>query len=231
MVEPGNARLHPFVWSCRSALGDGSGWGAGGARGGGGGGAAIVALRVAATSAAIEAKVRRVCQRSQRAWIERQSAGGGAAVQVWIWRSIGTSMARVMARAATMSRNPASSHQNPAGWPWGQSRARPTRALSRARGNRMAMGVPRLWIIWWPTVRKVGAESWSMVRLRENQVPQNTPITRANSTMLVAWTTRILIARSLAISYTYSKDRARPSFVLWCPTWACANARRSRHAS
>jgi hypothetical protein len=38
----------------------------------------------------------------------------------------------------------------------------------------------------WPTARKVSDDSWSMVRLRENQVPQNTPITNANRTMVVA---------------------------------------------
>jgi hypothetical protein len=47
----------------------------------------------------------------------------------------------------------------------------------------MAIGTPRFWIIWWPTATKVSADSWPMVRLRENQVPQNTPITRENSTM------------------------------------------------
>jgi hypothetical protein len=43
--------------------------------------AAIVALMVAATSAAIELKVRMVWNSSQRAWIERQSPGRAATVQ------------------------------------------------------------------------------------------------------------------------------------------------------
>ena len=52
------------------------------------------------------------------------------------------------------------------------------------------MGIPRFWIISWPTAKKVSAESWLMVRLSENQVPQNTPITRAKSTIVVAWAAR-----------------------------------------
>ena len=48
------------------------------------------------------------------------------------------------------------------------------------------MGTPRFRIISWPTARKVSDDSWSMVRLSENQVPQNTPITNANRTMVVA---------------------------------------------
>jgi hypothetical protein len=38
------------------------------------------------------------------------------------------------------------------------------------------------------------------VRLRENQVPQNTPITREKSTMVVAWAARIFTARSSALA-------------------------------
>jgi hypothetical protein len=50
----------------------------------------------------------------------------------------------------------------------------------------MAIGTPRFRIISWPTATKVSADSRCMVRLRENQVPQNTPITRAKSTIVVA---------------------------------------------
>src|SRR5207344_2662255 len=116
------------------------------------------------------AKVRTVCHSSQRVWIERQSPGRVAAVQVSIWLSIGTSTARVMTSAASMSTNPAASHQN-AAVRSGHSRTRVTRALSRARGSRTAMGTPRFWIISWPTARKVSDDSWSIVRLSENQVP------------------------------------------------------------
>jgi hypothetical protein len=45
---------------------------------------------VAATTAAMEAKVRTVWNSSQRDWIDRQSPGRVAAVQVSIWLSIGT---------------------------------------------------------------------------------------------------------------------------------------------
>jgi hypothetical protein len=151
---------------------------------------------VAATTAAMARKLRMVCHSSQRDWIERQSPGRVATVQSWIWLSIGTSTARVMTRAATMSRNPAAIHQNAADRPPGHSRARVTRALSRARGSRMAIGRPRLRIISWPTARKVSADSRLMVRLRANQVPQNTPMTRAKRTMVVAWAVRILMACS-----------------------------------
>src|SRR5581483_738068 len=75
-----------------------------------------------------------------------------------------------------------------------RSSARVIRALSRVSGRRMAIGTPRLRIIWWPTARKVAADNWFMVRLWANQVPQNTPITRANKTIVVAWAARILTA-------------------------------------
>jgi hypothetical protein len=103
---------------------------------------------VTAITAAIDRKVRMVCHSSQRDWIDRQSAGRVAAVQSWIWLSIGTSTARVMTRAATMSRNPASTHQNATVCRPCRSSARVTSALSRARGRRMAIGTPRFWIIW-----------------------------------------------------------------------------------
>ena len=60
----------------------------------------------------------------------------------------------------------------------------------------MAIGTPRLRIISWPTATKVSADNRCMVRLRANQVPQNTPITRAKSTIVVAWAeARILMNR------------------------------------
>src|SRR4029450_7149626 len=153
---------------------------------------------VAAITAPMDRKVRMVWNSSQRDWIDRQSPGRVGAVQSWIGLLIGTSTARVTTRAATMSTNPAASHPNAAVRRSGHSRARVTSALSRARGTRMAIGPPRLRIIWWPTATKVSADSWSMVRLRENQVPQNTPITNENNTIVVAWAVRIFTASSLA---------------------------------
>src|SRR4029450_7776298 len=131
-----------------------------------------------------------------RDWIDRQSAGRVAAVQVWILLSIGTSTARVITRAATMSRNPAPPQRNAAAWPSWRARTSVIRALSRAKGRRMAIGVPRFWIISWPTARNVSGDSWLMVRLRENQVPQNTPMTRAKRTTVMTWATRVFTARS-----------------------------------
>ena len=154
-------------------------------------------LIVTAATAAIEVKVRMVCHSSQRDWIDRQSAGRVAAVQSSIRLSIGTSTARVTTSATTMRRNPASSHQNAGvGPPARHSSTRVASALSRARGRRMAIGTPRFWIISWPTATKVSPDSRCMVRLRENQVPQNTPITRANRTMVVARAARILTVAS-----------------------------------
>jgi hypothetical protein len=72
------------------------------------------------------------------------------------------------------------------------------RALSRAKGRRMDIGVPRFWIISCPTARNVSGDSWLMVRLRENQVPQNTPMTRAKRTMVMTWATRVFTALSSA---------------------------------
>jgi hypothetical protein len=70
-----------------------------------------------------------------------------ATVQASILLSIGTSTARVLTSAATISRNPASSHQNGAVRPPGHSRASVISALSRASGRRMAIGPPRFRII------------------------------------------------------------------------------------
>jgi hypothetical protein len=48
-----------------------------------------------------------------------------------------------------------------------------------APGMRKRIGKARFPIMAWPVSRKVAGDIAAMERLRENHVPQNTPVTRA----------------------------------------------------
>jgi hypothetical protein len=101
-------------------------------------------------------------------------------------------------------------------------------ALSSAAGIRMAIGTARLWIICWPTSRKVCARSRSMVRLNENQVPQNTPITSANSMMVSPWTARMRPRRDSLWPLASVAFIANPSRPGWANPGAVRAARARR---
>lgn len=54
-------------------------------------------------------------------------------------------------------------------------------------GKRIRMGIARFFIKAFPFSIKVAAESFSIDRLSENPVPQNTPDTNINKNKLINW--------------------------------------------